>query len=203
MPHQPDSVVAKDAGGGFAPHAEGQFSMICVDVVDLGTNVEVFPGQEAREVAKVALVFASGARQTEVQESELTLVTTEMTNSANEKANLRKFLEAWRGRSYTAEQAEAGLPLNKLHGKFALVSIEHVTTRKGRKFAKIKSISPLPEQIKPPDAKAILTEYERPKFLTDRKAQYAEALKKHRSAMGEDVPEPEYPGDDDGESVPF
>jgi hypothetical protein len=203
MPHQPDVVTAKDAGGGFAPHAEGQFAMICVDVVDLGINVETYAGQEAREVAKVALVFASGERQGEGDKSELTLVTTEMTNSANEKANLRKFLEAWRGRAYTAEQAEAGLPLHKLHGKFALVSIEHVTTRKGRKFAKINAIQGLPEQIKPPDAKSILAEYERPKFLTDRKAQYAEALKKHRAAMGDDVPEPEYPGDDDSDSVPF
>jgi len=203
MPQQPDNVTAKDSGTGFAPHSEGQFAMICVDVVDLGTNVEVFPGQEPREVPKIALVFASGERQTEVAESELTLVTAEMTNSANEKANLRKFLESWRGRSYQPEQVEAGLPLTKLHGKFALVSIEHVTTRKGRKFARIKSISPLPEQIKPPDAKAILAEYERPKFLTDRKAQYAEALKKHRNAMGDEVPEPAYPGDDDDDSVPF
>src|ERR1700751_1733161 len=147
MPQQPDVVTARDAGGGFAPHAEGQHAAICVDVVDLGVNVETFAGQEAREVAKVALVFATGERQGEGEKRELTLVTTEMTNSANEKANLRKFLEAWRGRAYTAEQAEAGLPLHKLYGKFALLSIEDVTTRKGRKFAKIKAIQALPKRI--------------------------------------------------------
>jgi hypothetical protein len=202
--HKPDEVVTKDAGGGFAPHSEGQYAMLCVDVIDLGTNVETFAGQEPREVPKVALVFASGERQpVKDGDPDLTLVTTEMTNSANEKANLRKFLEAWRGRSYTAEQATAGLPLHKVHGQFALVSIEHVLTKRNRKFAQIKSISPLPTEMKAPDAKAILAEYERPKWLLDRKAQYAEALKKHRSDGGEPPP-PEYPGDDDSDDgVPF
>src|SRR5882762_9985822 len=127
MSHKPDEVTAKDSGGNFTPHSEGQHATLCVDVVNLGVNVEQFPGQEPREVAKVALVFASGERQ---PDESLTLVTTEMTLSANEKANLRKFLESWRGKSYTAEQAEAGLPVNKLYGQSALVSIEHVTTRK-------------------------------------------------------------------------
>src|SRR3990167_7699733 len=106
MTQRPDPTTARDTGGGFEPHSEGQFSMICVDVVNLGTNVEQFPGSDPREVDKVALVFASG--ETQGVENELTLVTVEMTNSMNEKANLRKFLESWRGKSYTAQQAEAG-----------------------------------------------------------------------------------------------
>ena len=62
--------------------------------------------------------------------------------------------------------------------------------------------APLPAQIPPPDAKAILAEYERPKFLTDRKAQYAEALKKHRGVNGDEPPEPEYQ-EADGDDIPF
>lgn len=199
MSHKPDDVTAKDAGGGFNPHTEGQFAMVCVDVVDLGVNVEVFPGQEPREVPKVALVFASGERQ---EDGSLTLVTTEMTNSANEKANLRRFLEAWRGRSYSAEQVEAGLPIKLLWSQPALVSIEHVTTRKNKKFAKIKSISQVPHGLAAPDGK-VVEEYTRPKFLTDRKAAYATALAKHRTATGAGVPEPEYPGDDEDDDLPF
>ena len=197
MTHKPDEVTAKDSGGNFSPHSEGQFPCLCVDVVNLGVNVEQFPGQEAREVAKVALVFASGERQAD---ESLTLVTTEMTLSANEKANLRKFLESWRGKSYTPEQAEAGLPINKLYGQSALVSIEHVLTRKGRKFAKIVSIGPLPKAMPSPDGK-LLIEYERPKFLVDRKAAYAEALAKHREVLGDDVPMAAQPIEDEDETV--
>lgn len=197
--HRPDEVVAKDTGGGFDAHPEGQFAVACVDVVDLGTNVEVFPGQEPREVPKVALVFASGERQ---DDGSLTLITTEMTNSANEKANLRKFLESWRGKSYTNEQVEAGLPISKLWSVNALLSVEHVTTRKGKKFAKISSISPLPKAMPGPTVD-VVGEYQRPKFLTDRKAQYAEALKKHRG-IGQTAPEPTPPGDDESDDdLPF
>src|SRR5690242_19208224 len=204
MAQQPDNVTAKDSGGNFTPHPEGQHAVLCVDVVDLGISVEQFPGQpEPKEIPKIALVFASGIRQKDDQGNEdgLIFVTAEMTNSANEKANLRKFLEDWRGKSYDAEQIKAGLPLNKLHGKFGLASIEHKLTRKNRTFAQIKGIVPLPVQIPAPDAKAILGEYKRPQFLIDRKARYAETLKKHR---GDEIPEPQYPGDDDDpESVPF
>ena len=203
MPHSPDEVIAKDAGGGFAPHSEGQFAMVCTDIVNLGVNVEQFPGQEPRETAKVALVFASGERH---PDESLILVTTEMTISANEKANLRKFLESWRGKSYTQAQADEGLPISKLHGKAALISIEHVTTRKGRLFAKISSIAPLPKAMPAPDAK-LLIEYERPKFLTDRKAAYAAALAKHRGDDQPPVGEPEHwendNDNDEDSSLPF
>jgi hypothetical protein len=200
---QPDAVTAKDSGGGFAPHSEGQHAMVCVDIVDLGTNVEAYMEQEPQEVPKVALVFASGERQPEVNgtEGELTIVTTEMRNSASEKANLRKFLEAWRGRSYKPEQVEAGLPLHKLHGLFALITIEHVTTRRGKRFAKIQSVAALPPQVPPPDAKALLATYVRPRFLTERKAQYAEALAKHRGTVGTS-PEPATVASDD-DDLPF
>jgi hypothetical protein len=173
--------------------------MVCVDVVDLGVNVEVFPGQEPREVAKVALVFASGEKQ---EDGSLTLVTTEMTNSANEKANLRRFIEAWRGRSYSAEQVAEGLPIKKLWAQPALITIEHVVTRKGKKFGKIKSITQVPEGLAAPDGE-VVERYQRPKFLTDRKAAYATALTKHRAATGVGEPEPEYPGDDDDSDLPF
>jgi hypothetical protein len=199
---KPDAVTAKDSGGNFSPHSEGQFPMLCVDVVNLGVNVEQFPGQEPREVAKVALVFASGERQ---EDKSLTFVTSEMTLSANEKANLRKFLESWRGKRYTPEQAEAGLPIEKLHGKFALVSIEHVLTRKGRKFANMVSIGPLPTEM-PHPPEALLNEYERPKFLTDRKTQYAAALTAHRAKTGSEIPtgpEPVEDEDDVTDPLPF
>lgn len=205
MSHSPDEVLAKDAASTFTPHSEGQHAVVCVDVVNLGVNVESFPGKPPREVAKVALVFASGERHEQVVDGDrpLKIVTVEMAQSANEKANLRKFLESWRGKSYTAEQAEAGLPITKLYGHPALVSIEHVLTRAKRRFAKIVSIGPLPAAMPKPDA-ALLTEYVRPQFFADRKAQYAETLAKHRAQTGDSIPTPEQPeGDEPDSDLPF
>jgi hypothetical protein len=205
MSQKPDSTTAKDSGTSFAAHPEGQYAMVCVDVVNLGTNIEQFPGQDAKEVDKAALVFASGERQ---EDKTLTVVTVEMTLSMNEKANMRKFLESWRGKSYTPEQAASGVPLHKVQGQTALVSVEHILTKRGRKFAKVRSIAPLPKKMDAPDA-GVLEEYERPKFLEDKKAEYAKALAKYRQDVHADVDQSvgEYPDDfdqtDDTDDLPF
>lgn len=196
--HTPDDVTATSGSGSFSPHPEGQFPMVCVDVVDLGLKIEQFPGQPAREVPKVALVFVSGERQ---EDESLMLVTSEMTLSAGEKANLRKFLEHWRGKSYSDDQVRKGLPVTKLHSQAALVSVEHVLTRANRTFAKISAISPLPKQVPAPDAK-LVTEYERPKFFADRKAAYAEAVKKFRAEAGVEASDPAVTDDAD-DDLPF
>jgi len=206
MTQRPDATTAKDSGGGFTPHSEGQHGVVCVDVINLGTKLETFPGAEPREVDKVALVFASGERQ---EAGQLVLLTVEMTLSMNEKANLRKFLESWRGRSYTAEQAEKGVPLEKLQGNTALVSVEHITTKTGRRFAKVQSVAPLPQAMAMSTDKvaALLEEYERPQFFADRKEEYAAGVLKHRAAYMNtvDAIDDEYDDEDmdDGEELPF
>lgn len=200
MAQKPDDVTAKDSGGGFDPHPEGQFAVLCVDVVDLGQKVEEFQGKN-KVMPKLALVFVSGERQKDDAKS-LALITSEMTNSAGEKANLRKFIESWRGKSYTPEQVAEGLPITKLWGQPALISVEHVTTRKGRKFAKIRAVSPLPKGLPAPEAR-LLDEYTRPKFLEDKKGQYAEAVAKFLATEHDGDPGPALPDDDGDDPLPF
>lgn len=199
MTQRPDSAIAKDSGGSFEPHSEGQFAMLCVDVVNLGTKVEQYLNFEPKAVEKVAIVFASG----EKHEAGLAIVTVEMTLSMSEKANLRKFLESWRGKSYTAEQAEEGVPLHKLHGHPALTSIEHIKTKRGNTFAKVRSIGPLPKAMTPPSSD-LLDEYERPNFFDDKKRQYAEDLARFRHTTDDEPPAPddEY-ADEDPDALPF
>lgn len=199
MTHKPDEVTAK-VGGDFEPHPEGQFPAVCVDVVDLGQKVEEYQGQK-KVMPKVALVFASGERQKDEGKS-LALLTTEMTNSASDKGNLRPFLESWRGKSYTPEQVADGLPLHKLHAQSALVTVEHVITKKGNRFAKIRAISPLPKVMPVPEGLA--EEYTRPKFLTDKKAQYAKELAEHKAKTPKADEFPEIPPqDDEDDDLPF
>jgi len=174
-------------------------------VVNLGTKIEQFQDGPIREVDKAALVFVSGERN---EDESLRLVTVEMTVSMHEKSNMRKFMESWRGKSYTDEQAQKGVPLHKLHGIPALMSIEHITTRQGRTFAKVVSIGPLPKKMDPPD-KMLLEEYIRPDFFAERKKEYAEGVAKHRREVGlydEDggpLPDEDYYDTEDDSSIPF
>lgn len=174
-----DTITVKaEAGSGFAPHPEGQYAIRCVDVLDMGEKVEQFGDHPAKLTRKIALVF----RSEEVNETgQFYEVSREFTLSMNEKANLRKFLASWRGKSYTEAEAAEGVPLHKLEGACALASIEHKTSeRTGRTRAEIAAIGPLPKQVTKPDTGT----YERAEFWEKRKQEYREQAAKFRADAG-------------------
>ena len=198
-----DEVNATDKGGNFTPHDEGQFAALCADVINLGQRIEQFPGQPARIMDKCAVVFATDT------EGETKDVSVEFSVSMNEKANLRKFLESWRGKSYTEDEVDAGVPLHRMEGVAALLGIEHKRSNKGRTYAKIVSISRLPKGMKPPVLQAVYgaAGYKRAEFWADRKKQYAEEAQRwaHQQATTQDGPPLDESQADDGaeDDLPF
>lgn len=193
----PDSITAT-GGQARKPHEMGQFAALCVDLVDLGQRLEQYPGKPARVVPKCALVFVTNAS------GEIKDVSIEFTVSMGKKAALRAFLESWRGKSYTPEQAMAGVPLHKLVGQAALISVEHKTSASDNQYAKIKSVAPLPKEITAPPANG----YARPDFWVERKKEYAAEAAKWMQAQAATVaknddhdlpPEPE----DEDDDLPF
>lgn len=153
--------------------------MACVDVIDLGERVEDFPGRPAKIARKGALVFASGERK---EDGTLHTVSAEFTLSSHEKASLRLALESWRGRKYSDDELDAGLPLHKLTGQLALVLVEHATSKGGRTFAKPRAITPVPKAMRQfaPD----VSDYTRAPYWEDRKAEYAAGVRKFRTDHG-------------------
>jgi hypothetical protein len=127
----PDTITVKDTGAKFAPHPEGQYAALCVDTIDLGERVESFPGKPPKCSAKCVIAFWTGEENPDT--GERLLVHAEFTVSMNERAGLRKFLEDWRGKSYREEEAKSGVPLHKLVGVPALISIEHKTSANNRR----------------------------------------------------------------------
>lgn len=179
MAHKPDSITAKSSGKSFTPHPEGQFVAVCCDVIDFGEKVEEFPGMPAKLSHKCGIVFRTGELGGDGKPID---VVREFTVSMNDKANLRKFLEAWRAKSYTDDQAEEGAPLEKLAGKGALVTIEHKTSGAGRTYANLIGISPIPKQMAS-IALPATGDYERPDYLLKRKEEYAEEAKRFRATV--------------------
>lgn len=162
-----DEVVATGGENKYKPHPEGQYVAQCVDVVDLGVRVEAYPGQPHRLVKKVALIFHTGQLRDDGQPFDLGA---EYTVSMSEKAALRATLESWRGKSYDDETAKAGVPLHMLVGHHALISVENRKSAQGRLYAKIKSISPVPEALPKPDLSG---GYARADYWAERKQSYA------------------------------
>jgi hypothetical protein len=168
-----------------------------VDVIDLGERVKSFVGKAEKISPVCALVFETG----EVNEDgNPHAIQKEFTVSMFERAGLRQFLEAWRGKSYTEAEAQAGVPLNKLVGHAALVSVEHKTSASGRVYATFRTIGPLPKAIAVPD----IPPYVRADYWADRKTEYAAEVAKHRPPAPQefaDVPDALQDGNDD--DLPF
>jgi hypothetical protein len=171
-----DRLVARDSGGAkFEPHPAGSFGMRCVDVIDLGEAVAAYPGRPASITYKCALVFASGKRH---ESGDMILVTQEYTLSMHEKAKLRQHLEAWRGKPYTEEQAKLGVPVDKLEGQEAMIVIGHRVSAKGRTYATISGIGPVPDGMIVKDT----ADYQRPDFFAQRKEENRRAVAAFRAA---------------------
>lgn len=125
----------------FPIHPEGQFTAVCVDGIDLGEQENVKFGNWSR---KYAIVFQTNEINPETGKP--FEISERYTVSMGEKANLRKFLGQWRGKTYTTAEAEEGAPLHKLEGVNALVQIGHNTSEAtGKTYANIISIMPLPK----------------------------------------------------------
>lgn len=176
MTHQPDDIIARNDGPKFKPHPEGTFTAVCVDVIDLGERLEMFGGK-IKIQPKCALVFATGQKNTDTGEP--FYLHPEFSVSMHEKAKLRAFLGAWRGKSYTEEQADQGAPLKKLVGKPVTLTVEHKTSpSSGRTYANILAVTPAPVGVAVPS----INGYVRADFWQKRKDEYAAEVAKHRAA---------------------
>jgi hypothetical protein len=187
-----DQIVARaDAGRSFTKAPEGQHQAVCADVIDLGMHEESYGGKSKGLVHKCAIVFQIDELNPET--GNRFEIGKEFTVSMGEKANLRKFLGTWRGKSYTDAEAAEGTPLHKLHGVNALIQVEHKPSKSNpdRSYANIVSITPLPKMME----KIAPSNYERPDF-------WKEKVAKPRT---EDPPPPdEYEGGfDNDDDLPF
>lgn len=150
-------IIAKnDGGGSFTPHPEGQHAVVCVDVHDLGM-VETQWGMKH----KVDVWWYGGIDKTDDAGNEVTdddgnpihlLVRERYTLSLHPESNLRKDLERWRGKRFTAEE-ERGFDLENLIGVPAFVQIVHNESN-GNIYANVESIMKLPKGTDAPDVPA-------------------------------------------------
>lgn len=172
-----DTITAKGSDSKFKPHPEGQFVGVCVDVVNLGEKVQDFPGTTKYLASTCAIVFRTGEKNEET--GEYIDIAREFTVSMGEKANLRKFLEQWRGKPYDKGALEQGVPLHKLEGNPALLTISHKVSGKNRTYANITACVGIPKQMAGTVTK--YTDYQRAEYWDQKRKQYAEDAARFRS----------------------
>ena len=110
----------------------GQYLAVCLDVKDsFGITRPKYDNPGELETLDVCR-FLFGTQDGQLVQ------TGEMKISTHEKSNLTKALTSW-----TGSPQGAGFDTESLKGKGAMINIVHETSKKGRVYADIKSITPV------------------------------------------------------------
>lgn len=126
--------ASTSTGESFVPAPAGLHRAICCDVVDLG----MVPGQWG-EKHKVRVIWQTEAL---MPDGKPYMVDQRYTLSLDERSNLRRDLEAWRGKPFTLTEA-AGFDLERLIGVSCQLLVVHKPGRDGeRVFANVQAVLP-------------------------------------------------------------
>lgn len=166
--------VASDNGGGdFKKVPQGVHMARCYSLVDMGTQL-VRSQHGDKELHKIRIAWElfgedDDGKPLTVERDGVVLpmtISKSYTLSLNEKANLRKDLESWRGKAFTDDEAK-GFDITKLLNAYCMINVTHSETN-GKTYANVASITPIPSALKnsKPEAvhKAIIFDLDAPNW---------------------------------------
>ena len=140
-------IVKESQGGGFAPLEAGSYRAICYGIVVLGTTYN--PAFDNTQTKILFLWELPDERITIDGEDKPRAISESYTLSLNEKANLRAMLESWRGKAFSEEELQ-GFDITNVLKAPCLVSTKIMTSKQGKEFAKISSVTRLPKGMEVP-----------------------------------------------------
>lgn len=143
------AIVASKSGGNFEMTPAGVHVARCYRIIDLGTQKSEYQGQ-VKNSRKVMIGWELLGEE-KMSDGRPFSVNKRYTLSLHEKAQLRKDLEAWRGKAFTSEE-ESGFDISKVLGAPCMLNIVHEKGDNGNDYANIASIMPLPKGLPKPDA---------------------------------------------------
>lgn len=144
-------IIAKNEGGsGFDPVPAGVYAARCYSMVHVGTIEGDFEGQKKiRNIVRISWELPTEKKVFREENGEQPFVVSkDFTLSMHEKSALRKFLESWRGKGFSDEEAKA-FDVSKLIGVACMISIIH-KTKDGKTYAEISSLTNVPKGMDVP-----------------------------------------------------
>lgn len=137
----------------YEPIPAGTYLARCYSMIHMGTNIEDIMG-EKKELNKVRITWELPTEMkifNEEKGEQPCVISKEFTLSMHEKATLRKYLESWRGRGFTEDEARA-FDITVLLGKACMLSIIHKVSKSLKTYAEITSVSAIPKGMNCPPA---------------------------------------------------
>lgn len=132
----------------FVP-PDDQYIAVCCDVVNLGLQKKDNSRYNKPDsmVKKCRVDFLIPLKHPET--GQFVRISQFFTVSLGEKANLRKFMEQWRGKQFTPEELEAGIVIDKMIGAHALITIEaQKNPATGKTYSNITAITKVPAMMR-------------------------------------------------------
>jgi hypothetical protein len=146
-------ITATNNGGSKRePIPAGTFAARCYEMIQIGTNVELING-EPKTLNKVRITWELPTEMKVFKEEkgeQPLVISKEFTLSMHEKATLRKFLESWRGKSFTEDESKA-FDITKLLGAPCMISVIHSVSKQGNTYAEISTVTTVPKGMVVPD----------------------------------------------------
>ena len=144
-------MIISENSSTFLPCPPGNHMAVCVDVIDLGVVESEYAGEKRRRrMCKLQWQVAPAdedGKEVRKDDGRRFVVTATTTASLNDKAKLRAWLEAWRGRAFTADELKA-FDLETIVGAGCMLQVEHRQSSAGRTYGAVKSISAVPVQMR-------------------------------------------------------
>jgi len=145
-------LIASDTGGGdFKMTPAGVHIGRCFRIVDLGTQEEEYQG-EVKLMPKLAIYWELHGEDEDgkplmMDNGEPMFIWQEYTKSLGQKAKLRAALESWRGKPFGEDELK-GFDVSKLLNAYCMVNVTHKQSQKGKTYAVVSSLTPLPAALK-------------------------------------------------------
>jgi hypothetical protein len=159
------AIIAKNSGTARELIPAGTYAARCYQMIEIGTVKETILGTE-KTLTKVRVGWELPTETRVFKEEngeQPFVISKEFTLSMNEKANLRKSLESWRGKGFTEDEAK-GFDMTKLLGQPCMLNIIHKPSKDGsRHYEEIAGIMPMPKgmQCPPQVNKSFVLSYDR------------------------------------------
>lgn len=143
--------ATNNGGTDFKPIDAGNYPARCYSMIHIGHVKETILGKEKiLNKVRVTWELPTELKVFKPENGEQPhVISKEFNLSMNEKATLRKFLEGWRGKGFSDDEAKS-FDITKLLGIPCLLSVIHKTNTAGKIYAEISSVSAVPKGITVP-----------------------------------------------------
>ena len=137
---------------GFKPVPAGVHLARLYRIIDLGTQESNFEGK-INHLHKIKFVWEVHSQDEEgnplvTDKGDPMIITKDYTLTWGEKANLRKDLEAWRGKPFTPEE-QRRFDLKNVLDKWCMINVSHKPRKQGNGvYANVVGITPVPSVVR-------------------------------------------------------